>query len=350
MREPIFTGKWGACHIQGIAVDEKKGYIYYSFTTKLVKAKLTGEIVGYVDGLLGHLGCIALNPQDGKVYGALEYKSDAIGKGILNALKLDTKLSDAFYIARFDVDKINRPAMSAQEDGIMECIHLSEVVTDYHGKGKNSTGEEVPHRYGCSGIDGTTFAPLPGKAPQDGMYLYVAYGIYEDNSRDDNDHQVILCFDIADWDRYAAPLNQNYMHTQGPEKPLHKFFVYTGNTRYGIQNLEYDSYKNALFMAVYKGKKPQYPNYSLFAVNMTVPAEMKPLKGLEEIGECLRLLPFGLEDNGIYGWYFPHGSTGLCTMGDGRWYISQNKVLDGEQCGEIYQYRWDDTEAFIPNM
>ena len=56
MKTPLFTGKWGKLHIQGIAVDRAKGYVYYSFTTKLVKARLDGEIVGTVDGLVGHLG------------------------------------------------------------------------------------------------------------------------------------------------------------------------------------------------------------------------------------------------------------------------------------------------------
>ena len=79
MKHPIFTETWGNCHIQGIAVDKKNGYIYYSFTTKLVKATLDGKIVGSVDGLVGHLGCIAFNEKDGCVYGSLEYKNDIIG-------------------------------------------------------------------------------------------------------------------------------------------------------------------------------------------------------------------------------------------------------------------------------
>lgn len=59
----------GKCHIQVIAVDEKKGYIYYSFTTKLIKATLDGKILGTLDGLAGHLGCIAFKENDGCVYG-----------------------------------------------------------------------------------------------------------------------------------------------------------------------------------------------------------------------------------------------------------------------------------------
>ena len=211
MKQPIYTGTWGKCHIQGIAVDEERGFIYYSFTTKLIKATLDGEIIGSVDGLVGHLGCIAYNKRDGRVYGSLEYKNDGIGKGILNALGDTSEYEDAFYIARFDVDKIDRLGMRAEECDVMKCIYLSEVVFDYMGEGKNKDGSVAKHRYGCSGIDGTTFAPLPAKSTDDGMYLYVSYGIYSDLGREDNDNQVILCYDVSDWDLYAEPLNQKKM-------------------------------------------------------------------------------------------------------------------------------------------
>lgn len=102
INEPIFTGTWGNCHIQGIAVDKENGFIYYSFTTKLIKVKLSGEIIGTVDGLAGHLGCIAFNKKDGCVYGSLEYKNDIIGKGILNAINSSETFEDAFFIAKFD--------------------------------------------------------------------------------------------------------------------------------------------------------------------------------------------------------------------------------------------------------
>ena len=71
-------------HIQGIAMDKEHHYFYVSYTTQLVKYDLNGKEVGSVDNLLGHLGCIAYNPKDGKVYGSLEYKNDEIGRGISN--------------------------------------------------------------------------------------------------------------------------------------------------------------------------------------------------------------------------------------------------------------------------
>ena len=352
MKQPIFTGTWGKCHIQGIAVDRKGGYIYYSFTTKLVKATLDGEIIGSLDGLVGHLGCIAFNEDDGRVYGSLEYKNDNIGKGILNALGDSEKYEDGFYIARFDVDKIDRLDIPAENSGIMNCIYLSEVVSDYLGVGKNKKGEEVPHRYGCSGIDGTTFAPLPAKSGDSKKYLYVSYGVYFDTEREDNDHQVILCYDIADWDSYARPLDQKNMHKSGPEKPLHKYFVYTGNTSFGVQNLEYDRHTDSILMAVYRGYKPEFPNYDLFALDLTREAKVEKLVGIGEEGELLSLKKIGKNREGeeIYGWYFPHGSTGLYSFGNGEWLISENRLTTEGQCSYIYKYRWDEVHPFITDL
>ena len=123
---PICTGAWGRCHIQGIAVDPQKGYIYYSFTTKLIKATLDGKIVGTLDGLVGHLGCIAFNEKDGCVYGSLEYKNDALGRDILKIVGSEREFDDTFYVVRFDVDKITALDMSADGD-IMTAVCLHEV-------------------------------------------------------------------------------------------------------------------------------------------------------------------------------------------------------------------------------
>ena len=317
MQKSIFTGKWGKCHIQGIAADIKGGYIYYSFTTKLVKATLDGEIVGFVDGLIGHLGCIAFNENDGCVYGSLEYKNDRIGKGIMNALARADDYEDGFYVARFEVDRIDRPHIPAENGDIMTCVYLGEVLSDYSATVLDEKGNEIPHRYGCSGIDGLTFAPLPASVDRKKKYLYVAYGVYGDEARRDNDNQVLLCYDTADWDKYFAPLCQADMHRKGPSEPLHKYFVYTGNTRYGVQNLEYDREENALFMAVYKGSKKEYPNFDLYICGLDRPAEIKKPHGLNEEMETLELLPLGEYhgESGVWGWRFPYGATGLCSLG-----------------------------------
>ncbi|MBQ8342329.1 MAG: hypothetical protein IJY22_08180 [Clostridia bacterium] len=346
---PIYTGTWGKCHIQGIAADEKKDFIYYSFTTKLVKARLsTGEIVGSVDGLLGHLGCIAFNPEDGRVYGSLEYKSDAIGKGILKALGSDSSLEDAFYIAIFDVDKIDRLDMNAEKDGIMTAVYLREVFDDYKGVGKNKKGDTVPHRYGCSGIDGTTFGPLPGD-PSGKQYLFTSYGIYSDKERDDNDHQVLLCYDTADWKRYERPLSQGAMHQSGPDAPFKKLFFYTGNTVYGVQNLEYSPTEQIYLLAVYKGQKPELPNYDLFAIDATKAPVLGALRGIGEEGLLLSMAELGPihEPTGLRGWRFPHGSTGLFACQNGDFLISEPHTAESGLCSYIYRYVRNDKHGFL---
>ena len=127
----IYSGEWKAGHIQGIAVDAKQGYIYYSFTTMLIKADLQGNIIGTVTGLLGHLGCIEFNEEDGRIYGSLEYKNDSIGRGILKQENTTKHWDTAFYVAIFDVDKITREGMSAEKDGIMTSIYLPTVLEDF---------------------------------------------------------------------------------------------------------------------------------------------------------------------------------------------------------------------------
>lgn len=347
--QPLYTGAWGNCHIQGICVDKKKGYIYYSFTTKLVKATLDGKIIGSVDGLVGHLGCIAFNEKDGCVYGSLEYKNDIIGREILAKLGSTSVFDDGFYVVRFDVDKIDRVDMAADGADLMTAVYIREAVEDYNGFGKNIKGEQVPHKHGCSGIDGTTFGPLPGKGVEDGLYLYVAYGVYSDLEREDNDYQVLLCYDVADWDKVALPLKQDAMHKSGFEKPLHKFFVFTGNTNFGVQNLEYDPFSGAFYMAVYKGKKDIYPNYPLFAVDATVSAKWEKLRGMDFEGEVLTLLDAGEKDekSGVRGFLFPFGSTGLYSFGDGQFLVCEKRKTTLGQCGYIFRYEFDGSTPFM---
>ncbi|MBQ6421760.1 MAG: hypothetical protein IJK02_11865 [Clostridia bacterium] len=340
-----FTGKQGKNHIQGMAVDTENGYIYYSFTTKLVKTDLAGHPVGSVTGLVGHLGCIARDPETGRIFGSLEYKRDGIGKGILASLGDSRTLSDGFYAVMFDPEKITRENMSAETDGVMRAAFLEEALRDYEGTGVNADGAQVPHAYGCSGIDGVTFAPLPGDRAGK-LYLYVAYGVYGDTGRNDNDHQVLLCYDPQEIFALARPLSQNAMHRSGPA-PAHKYFVFTGNTEYGVQNLEYDAYAGAMLMAVYAGKKPSFVNYDHFAVDMEKPAVSCELRGLSETGEALTLLGSPApESDAICGWYLPYGQFGLVSLADGTFYVAEPVTAGGEQAARVYRYRWSAAEGW----
>lgn len=305
----IFSGYHGGCHCQGIAVDLQKELIYFSFTTKLVKADFNGNILGTVENLTGHLGCIDFHESDGRVYGSLEYKNDCIGKGIHSVLGVEQENEEGFYCAIFEVDRIDRIGMDAEQDGVMKAVYLKEVVEDY--KCPN-------HKYGCSGIDGTAWGPVCGCKDKK-EYLHIAYGIYGDTTRTDNDCQVILCYDAADWwNTCAQPLSQLAPHKSGPDKPLHKFFLQTGNTEWGIQNLEYDSHSGDYYAAVYKGKKPQYKNYDMFVIDGSAAAVFKEHPATGEKVEMLQLKPQKGED----GMFFPYGATGMFAIGDGRFLFS----------------------------
>ena len=342
--DSIFSGKQGRMHVQGIAIDQVNGFVYYSFTDKLVKTDLSGKLVGSVTGLVGHLGDLAFDPGTNTVYASLEYKNDAIGKGISKELGLKNSHDVNFYIAMFDGSRIVRPDMDAGEGNVLKTVWLKEVVDDYNAQVKEGN-RTVAHRFGCSGIDGVTLGPSIGDVKDPKRYLYVAYGIYGDTTRDDNDHQVILQYNIDNWNKTGQKLVQENPHHSGPEKPIGKYFVKTGNTSYGIQNLAYDPYSGKLFAAVYKGAKSKFPNYSLFVIDghkkphtVTITSDNSIIKV-----KSLSLLQAGLRDaeTGISGWNFKWGSTGLFPLGNGFFYISHNgRTTDGQQTTTIYKYKW----------
>ena len=333
-------GAWSAGHVQGIAVDETNGYVYYSFTTLLVKTDREGNVIGTVGGFTGHLGDLDYNEADGRVYGSLEYKAQK-----------------AFYIAIIDVDAIDRVGMQAQGSDLVQTVHLDEVVADYtadmddNGVFDGNTANTPDHRYGSSGIDGISFGPRFGET--DGtQYLTVAYGVYSNLSRTDNDHQVLLQYDTSDWTGYENPLIEATPHRSGPEGVSGKYFVYTGNTRYGVQNLEYDDFLQRWFMGVYQGSKPAFPNFTLFAVDAATEPVLGELVGTG--GDERLLVPLaddGLshEGTGIRGW-FQKADVGIVSLGDGLFYIARGGTEDGLQTATLTLYRWtgDDTTPFVP--
>lgn len=315
------AGPFASGHVQGIAVDRRSGFIYYSFTNLLAKYDFQGHLVGTLVGWTGHLGDLDFNDADGKVYGSLEY-----GK------------QNAFYIAVIDGDRINRVGLQAQDTGILRIVYLPEVTRDYAAPS---------HRYGCSGIDGVAFGPAFGRS--DGpRYLTVAYGIYGDDRRSDNDHQVLLQYDATAWARTALPLSDAAPHREGPDRPRAKVFVRTGNTRYGVQNLAYDESMQRWFLGVYTGAKPAFPNYGLFAIDARAKPQRSPLVGVVnasrtgwEQGPLLPLADHRHVDkrSGVRGWY-QKADVGLQPLGHGLYYIVRNFGHANGQHAEIALMRW----------
>ncbi len=323
----IYTGKWRGGHIQGIAIDQERNYIYCSFTTEFVKLDMQGNLIGSVKGFTGHLGCLAYHAKDGRVYASLEYKNDAIGQSILRNLGIQREIRNAFYVAIFDVDKIDHPGMDAQTDGVVTTVWLREPTEDYLADG---------HRYGCSGIDGITFAPIDGEER-----LLVAYGIYNDVNRTDNDHQVLIAYRPEGLKAYESVLTADHIHTTGPDHCDERYFVYTGNTNYGIQNLEYDPFTGNIFMAVYRGQKEHFPNFKMYVIDGNIPPQKTVLKGLHgETGLTLTLKNIGLYEKNMYGSHFKYGSTGMIALGDGTFYFSEDHSENGEHDSHIRLYRY----------
>ncbi|MNS21260.1 hypothetical protein D3C86_252680 [compost metagenome] len=339
-------GTWDSGHVQGVAVDIEGGHVYYSFTNLLAKYDLDGRLIGTLGGWTGHLGDLAFNPADGKLYGSLEYKAD-----------------QAFYIAVIDVAGLDRIGVKAGESALFQTVHLAEVARDYaadmdgDGRFDGDVAETPDHRYGASGIDGVAFGPRFGRTDGPAL-LTVAYGVYGDVTRSDNDHQVLLQYDVADWDRYARPLSEAEPHRSGPVAIDGKYFVRTGNTTYGVQNLAYDEAARRWFMGVYQGRKSAFPNYLLFAVEAGAQPVRSDLIGVPgptgegwEQGLVLPLAEDGLEDpvTGLRGWRWK-ADVGLEPVGHGLFYLATNSGGKGRQAADIVLMRWtsDPQAPFAP--
>ncbi len=345
----IHSGFWPEGHVQGIAVDEAGGFIYFSFTTILLKTDLAGNPVGSVCNIVGHLGCITFDADRRRVYGSLELKHDAIGRGIVSRTGRELAEEDAFYLVSFDCDAIDRMGMDAEvadAEGrsVMTALYLPDVVRDY------SEVDEVSgklHRYGCSGIDGTAYGPVLGRAPDSEKRIMVCYGIYGDVERADNDHQVILQYDPAMIGEFGRPLSQAAPHHSGCACEA-RYFFYTGNTTYGVQNLEYDPFTHTYMVAVYPGRKEGFVNYPLFFIDANVAPAERGLTGRG--GECGLLsepaTPALAVDRAVGGCWFGLGQTGVYAFGDGRYAFSHqlDRVEDGRrtQGSEVVLYRLDD--------
>ncbi|RAK52744.1 hypothetical protein [Phenylobacterium deserti] len=348
-------GAWPSGHVQGVAVDLKGGYIYYSFTNLLAKYDFQGRLVGTLVGWTGHLGDLDFNPADGKVYGSLEYKADK-----------------AFYIAVIDAARLDRVGVQASASDLFRTVYLSEVAEDYaadvngdgrfdgdDGRFRKDAAASPDHRFGCSGIDGVAFGPAFGRT--DGKrFLTVAYGIYGSVDRADNDHQILLQYDVAGWGRLARPLTEAAPHRSGPAEPRAKVFVRTGNTTYGVQNLAYDSAQQRWFMGVYRGRKPGFPNYGLFAVEARARPVEGDLVGVTSAagegwarGALLPLAADGLRDpaTGVRGWN-QKADVGMQPLGDGLWYLAANGRRGDLQTADLTLMRWtgDPHAPFAPVM
>ena len=229
----------------------------------------------------------------------------------------------------------------------MRTVHLPEVWKDFSAKVKNG-GKTYSRRYGVSGTDAMCFGPSFSSGK--GHYLTVSCGTTPQTERTDNDYQVLLQYDVTSWwDEYAQPLNESKEHHIGPQKHSGKYFIYTGNTNYGVQTMTYFPELNLWMLNVYVTlKEEEFPDYNLFIIDGDIKPEKQALKGQqgEDIQKVLTLYQDGLrhENTGIYGWSASNGAKGMEYVEKGLFYvIHPYKTWYGKQTGVAYLYVWDGT-------
>lgn len=321
-------GSWDIKHCQGMAIDTKSGYIYYSYTNTFVKCDLEGNAIGSITGFTGHLGDVCFNDEDGRVYASL----NPIGK-------------KALYTAIIDVDKLNKLNLDCEKSGLVRTVHLPEVWSDFSAKVKNG-GKTYNRRYGVSGTDAVCFGPSfsTGK----GHYLTISCGTTPQVERTDNNYQVLVQYDVSSWwDKYAQPLNESKEHHIGPQECAGKYFVYTGTTYYGVQTMTYFDELNLWMLNVYTTPKTdEFPTWNLFVIDGDIKPQKKALENQEkkDVQKVLTLYQDGLlhENTGIYGYSSSYGSKGMEYVGKGLFYIIHPyKTWYGKQTAVAYLYVWD---------
>jgi hyaluronoglucosaminidase len=208
---------------------------------------------------------------------------------------------------------------------------------DGNGIFDGDTGNTPDHRYGASGIDGLSFGPAFGNTGGQ-QYLTLGYGVYSNLNRVDNDHQVLLQYDISGWSAYEQPLVQENPHTSGPAQVDGKYFVLTGNTRWGVQNLDYDDHLERWIIGVYDGpRKSGYPDFTMFAVDAATQPTYVTLQGLGgEQGHLIALAGDGLTHtpSGIRGWY-QKADVGIESLGGGAFYLAADSKANGRSVATL---------------
>lgn len=112
----------------------------------------------------------------------------------------------------------------------------------------------------------------------------------------------------------------------------------------GSAEYEYDSFTGDIFLAVYKGRKEQYPNFPMYVIDGKKAPTVRSDGKME-----LHLKESGLYEKGIRGLRFRLGSTGMISIGDGTFYFSDPKSEQGYHESHIYRYRFtnDPSEPFV---
>ena len=149
----------------------------------------------------------------------------------------------------------------------------------------------------------------------------------------------------------GQPLTQAAPHHSGCPCEA-RYFFHTGNTTYGVQNLEYDPYTETYLTAVYTGRKETFTNYPLFFIDATKAPRAGELTGRRgEVGLLLSPAKPTPAVSAVGGCWFGLGQTGVYSFGDGRYAYSvqldrreENRRM---QASEVVLYRLDEKDEKV---
>ena len=201
------------CHMQGFSKSEN--FMYWSFTDSIVKTTMNGTVKCQAEIHGGHLGDI--DYYDGKIYGSY-LKNSLPG----HAWEDWT----GFKIYVFNADDLQ----------VEKILNLD--ICDYY-KSITCTPEDTR---GFQGIDGVAIAPDPVSGE---MSMFVACALY---TGEKYANQIILQF----------TLDGEY---------ITEHHIPTGNTVYGIQNLDYDAENKEFWFTTYGASQPYQPKEVLYCIS-----------------------------------------------------------------------------------
>lgn len=227
-------------HMQGFSKGE--GFMYWSFTDSIVKTTMNGTVKCQAEIHGGHLGDI--DYYDGRVYGSY------LGNALPGHAWEDWT---GFKIYVFDADDLR----------VINIINLD--ICDYY-KSITCTPEDTR---GFQGIDGVTIAPDPKTGE---MRLFVACALY---TGEKYANQIILQFTLDG--KYET-----------------EYHIPTGNTVYGIQNLDYDAENKEFWFTTYGPSQPYQPKELLYCIS----SDLSEIKR-----KYVYSTPYGIDCLGKEGFY-----------------------------------------------
>ena len=243
-------------HMQGFTTDGK--HMYWSFTDSLVKTTKSGTVLVQVRVPAGHLGDI--DYYNGKIYGTV----------LGNSLKgLPFGIWTAFDVNVYDADTL----------ALVKTIRLDDCFGMYERR-----------EHGFNGVDGITVIPESESSP---AKMMVASALFDG---EEYDSQMLLEYSLDG-------------------ELLDKHFIKTGNTVFGIQNLDRDPETGNYWFSTYGGDRYDYQNKNfLFCAS----------PDFELIGEYYLCTPYGVH----------------CLGGD-KFYLSVQAGVNGNRSGYAYEVDLD---------